>query len=93
MEFETLYQDLKHGAEIINSLVSRITQAQAQARPAPDSWSILEVICHLGDEEREDFRQRLDITLHRPQEAWPPINPPGWVASHTSTMSATWLEH
>ena len=26
MEFGTLYQDLKHGAEIINSLVSGVTQ-------------------------------------------------------------------
>ena len=56
VEFETLYQDLAHGAEIIRALVLGVTQAQAQVKPTPESWSILEVVCHLGDEEREDFR-------------------------------------
>jgi hypothetical protein len=37
------------------------------------------VVCHLLDEEREDFRVRLDYTLHRPGEPWPPIDPAGWV--------------
>ena len=45
----------------------------------PDAWSILEVINHLYDEEREDFRRRLDLTLHHPDTPWPPIDPPGWV--------------
>ncbi len=36
------------------------------------------MVCHLDDEEREDFRQRVDLTLHRPGEAWPRIDPRGW---------------
>ena len=40
---------------------------------------MLETVCHLLDEEREDFRQRLDYILHRPEDAWPPIDPGGWV--------------
>src|SRR4051812_25642173 len=47
MEFEILYQDLAHGAEMIQALVLGVTQAEAQVRPTPESWSILEVICHL----------------------------------------------
>ena len=79
MEFETLYQDLAHGAEIIRALVLGVTQAEAQVKPTPESWSILEVVCHLGDEERDDFRQRVDFTLNRPSETWPPIHPGAWV--------------
>jgi len=79
MELETLYQDLAHGAEIIRALVLGVTQAEAQVKPTPESWSILEVICHLGDEERDDFRQRVDFTLNRPGEIWPPIHPGAWV--------------
>jgi hypothetical protein len=79
MEFETLYQDLTHGAEIIRALVIGVTQAEAQVKPTPESWSILEVVCHLGDEEREDFRQRVDFILNRPGEEWPPIHPDAWV--------------
>ena len=79
MEFEALYQDLAHGAEIIRALVIGVTQAEAQVKPTPESWSILEVVCHLYDEEREDFRQRVDFILNRPGEKWPPIHPDAWV--------------
>lgn len=79
MEFETLYQDLAHGAEIIRALVLGVTQVEAQVKPTPESWSILEVVCHLVDEEREDFRQRVDFMLNRPGEIWPPIHPGAWV--------------
>jgi len=79
MEFETLYQDLAHGAEMIRVLVMGVTQAEARVKPTPESWSILEVICHLVDEEREDFRQRVDFILNRPGEEWPPIHPGAWV--------------
>jgi len=79
MEFETLYQDLAHGAEIIRALVMGVTQAEAQVKPTPESWSLLEVVCHLGDEERDDFRLRVDLTLNRPGEEWPPIHPGAWV--------------
>jgi hypothetical protein len=79
MEFETLYQDLAYGAEIIRALVFGVTQAEAQVKPTPESWSILEVICHLVDEERDDFRLRVDFTLNRPGEPWPPIHPGAWV--------------
>jgi hypothetical protein len=74
-----LIQELACGLDVIKTLVSGVTQAEAQSRPDDDSWSILEVICHLYDEEREDFRQRLDIILHHPDSVWPPIDPRGWV--------------
>lgn len=72
MDFEALYGELAHGIEIIRQLIVGVSQEEAQIKPAPDAWSILEVICHLYDEEREDFRPRLDIMLHRPDEAFPP---------------------
>jgi len=81
MVFEKLYQELARGAELIPMLVADMTQAEAQVRPEPESWSALEVICHLYDEEREDFRQRLDIMLHRPQDPLPDIDPQGWITS------------
>jgi hypothetical protein len=79
MQFETLYQDLALGAEIIRQLVSGVSPEEARARPAPESWSILEVICHLYDEEIEDFRQHLEHILHHPGDSWPPIDPQGWI--------------
>jgi hypothetical protein len=64
----------------IRSLASGVSPAQAVWKPDPTSWSILEVVNHLYDEERLDFRVRLDLILHHPeQEDWPPIDPPRWV--------------
>lgn len=79
MEFEMLYHDLAQGADIIRSLVIGVTQAEAQVRPTPESWSMLEVIGHLVDEERDDFRLRIDLTLNHPDQQWPPIHPDAWV--------------
>lgn len=48
-------------------------------RPTADDWSVLEVINHLADEEREDFRTRLAFVLS-PGDAIPPPNRPAdWV--------------
>lgn len=63
----------------IASLVEPVPIKHARWKPHPGSWSILEIINHLHDEEREDFRQRIDYTLNRPGENWPPIDPEGWV--------------
>ena len=60
-------------------MVDGVSLEQARWRPDPESWSILEVINHLLNEEKSDFRIRLDITLHRPAERWPAIDPTQWV--------------
>src|SRR5215510_2961183 len=79
MEFNALYQELVHSTEMIRSLLTGIDQKQAQVKPSPGRWSILEVVCHLYDEEREDFREHLDFILHRQHEVWHPISPFAWV--------------
>jgi DinB superfamily len=63
---------------IIEGLARKLSAQQARWKPQPDKWSILEVINHLYDEEREDFRARLDLLLHQPEKRWPPIDPPKW---------------
>ena len=79
MEFNTLYQELQNSTEMVRALLSGITQAAAQAKPSAKSWSILEVICHLYDEEREDFREHLDFILYRQNEDWHSVDPVHWV--------------
>ncbi|CAN5468563.1 DinB family protein [soil metagenome] len=72
-------QQLARNAEIIRNMVTGVTDEQARWQPTPQDWSILEVVNHLYDEEREDFRTRIDFTLHRPGEDPPGIDPVGWV--------------
>jgi hypothetical protein len=74
-----LIERLSANAGVFDSLLAGVSDTQARWRPAPDKWSLLEVTCHLADEERDDFRKRLDLTLHDPGAAWPPIDPPAWV--------------
>ena len=66
-------------ATAIQSLVAGVGPDQAVWRPSPDDWSIVEVVNHLADEEREDFRTRFDLTLHQPEADWPRIDPGKWV--------------
>lgn len=79
MDFERLQQKLASNAQRIRLLVEGVEPEQARWKPDVEEWSILEVVNHLYDEEREDFRVRLDITLHKPNQRWPPIDPGGWV--------------
>jgi hypothetical protein len=81
MELAWAVSQLALNSERIRALLRGISEAQARWKPAPASWSVLEVVNHLLDEEREDFRVRLDYTLHRPGEPWPPIDPEGWVTA------------
>lgn len=81
MRLDLVRRELAQGAETIAALVAGVSPDEAHRRPTPDAWSLLEVLCHLHDEEREDFRPRLDVVLHRPQEIWAPIDPAGWVTA------------
>ncbi|MFN2179415.1 MAG: DinB family protein [Candidatus Promineifilaceae bacterium] len=82
MEYNYCLKQLAGDMLRIRLLAQGVDDDQARWRPDADSWSILEVICHLLDEERKDFRVRLDITLHKPDETWPGIDPAGWVTEH-----------
>ena len=69
---------LESRAAAIADLVRATSIEQARWRSTPTDWSALEVINHLADEEREDFRLRLDIALHRPGSTLPPNDPADW---------------
>ncbi|HUH98038.1 MAG TPA: DinB family protein [Anaerolineales bacterium] len=79
MEFELLYEELGNSTEMIRALLAGVSQEQARLKPSAGSWSMLEVICHLHDEEREDFREHLDLIVNRPAGEWHRIDPQAWV--------------
>jgi hypothetical protein len=81
MKFTELYQEMVNSTEIIRALIANISQEEARIKPSAEDWSILEVISHLYDEEREDFREHLDFILHRQTEEWHKIDPQGWVTA------------
>jgi hypothetical protein len=62
----------------VRAAVRGVTAEEARYKPATGAWSILEIINHLGDEEVEDFRTRLELTQRDPAAPWPGIDPEGW---------------
>lgn len=79
MKFQTLYQELAQSTKMLQSLLAGISKDEARLKPSKGTWSILEVTCHIYDEEREDFREHLDFILHRQNETWHSIAPQAWV--------------
>ena len=79
MELEKFIRQMERNAQSIRSFTAGISAEQARWKPAPESWSILEVINHLSDEEREDFRYRLDVIVNHNSEPWRSNDPQGWV--------------
>lgn len=74
-------EQLRVGGIWIRQLLDATHPQHWTLRPAADKWSLLEILVHLVDEEREDFRVRLHSTLEDATRPWPPIDPEGWVRS------------
>jgi hypothetical protein len=79
MDVHYCLHELSVNATAIQYLVADMDTVQARWKPGPADWSVLEVINHLADEEREDFRARIRHVLSGSDELAPPINPQGWV--------------
>ena len=80
MERNILVEQLQRHALVLRSLLHGLPFDEARWKPEAAKWCALEVICHLHDEEREDFRARLRSTLEAPDKPWPQIDPAAWVA-------------
>lgn len=77
MDIQQILSQMKGHAQAIRSLVAGCSAEQARWKPDAASWSMLEVLNHLLDEERADFRARIAMVLRA--GAWFRINPGGWV--------------
>ena len=76
-----IIDELTRNQRIFEEQLQGIPEPLVLWKPTPKKWCILEIICHLYDEEREDFRARLRHVLQRPHEPMPSIDPQGWVES------------
>ena len=78
MKGKWLTHQLETSGRILAAFFTDAEDDEVRWKPAPERWSMLEVLCHLRDEEKDDFRRRLSLTLEDPTRDWPPIDPEGW---------------
>ena len=65
---------LARTAPAFRALTAIVMPDDARWKPAPEHWSVLEIACHLCDEEREDFGFRVRSTMETPENPWPPLD-------------------
>lgn len=79
---EPLIARLEGFPAVLAALTAQLGPEDARWRPRPEAWSTLEVLGHLEEEERRDFRPRIESTLRDALEPWAPIDPQAWVREH-----------
>jgi hypothetical protein len=72
------HRELGRLPDLLDALIGDLDAVTARTRPALDEWSPVEIVCHLRDEETEDFSARVRAVLEGKTEL-APIDPVGWV--------------
>lgn len=62
---------------VLHGLLDGLDASLWRARPAADEWSPIEIVCHLRDEDTEDFGARVRVVAERGAR-FAPIDPEGW---------------
>jgi hypothetical protein len=80
MEPSEIISQLHANQETFNGLLRGAPAVLQHWRPHAEHWCLLEISCHLYDEEREDFRARVRSVLEDPSQALASIDPQAWVS-------------
>jgi DinB family protein len=62
---------------VLDAVVAGLALERWRARPAPGEWAPVEIVCHLRDEEAEDFGARVRVVLEGGAR-FTPVDPEGW---------------
>lgn len=77
--FDFLINELESNASTFRNLLRIEDKLQSHWKPSSDKWCLLEIVCHLVDEEVFDFRTRAKAALYK--HPFTPIDPVSWVTS------------
>ena len=79
MNHDRIIENLSANRDVFSTLLMGRLEDEYLWKPNDTKWCLLEVVCHLYDEEREDFRARVKHTLETPEEPLPMFDPIAWV--------------
>jgi len=77
-----IIDEFQKNKAIFCGLLDNVDNVMVLWKQAPGKWCLLEIVCHLYDEERDDFKFRTRWVLERPNQTPPPFNPIKWVSEH-----------
>lgn len=83
MEITDFSRQLKVNRHVFRAILQGVSVAMQTWRPASGGWCMLEIVNHLLDEEKDDFRARIRFCLESPEAPFIPIDPVGWVQSRS----------
>lgn len=94
-----IFDEMERNGKAFFNLLSGLEPETYLWKPQADKWCLLEIVCHLVDEEKEDFRARVKKILEAPEAPYMPIDPQGWVVSrkyieqdYNKKVEDLWLE-
>jgi hypothetical protein len=70
IDIHSTIRQLTVNAEVIRAFLHTISDEQAAWKPNPETWSMKEVMEHIYNEERIDFRMHLKEMFSSPPLAW-----------------------
>ena len=79
MRAPLIINKLATNLHVFQHLFATISKEEILWRPYPKHWCLLEILCHLHDNEHEDFKARVQSILENPNTAFIPIEPALWV--------------
>ena len=80
-----MFQSLEGFPAQLDPLLAGLSAEDVAWRKDAASWSVLDIVNHLVDEEVEDFRRRIGLTLADVDRPWPGIDPEGRVIERRKT--------
>ncbi len=80
MNTHEIINQLDSNSLVFKNLLSGVPEKLIHWKPSESNWSLLEIVCHLYDEEKEDFRPRL-AKIIAGDHNWDLIDPQDWVLS------------
>jgi ketopantoate reductase len=84
-------EELARNQTVFSVLLNGISPDEYLWRFQKDKWNLLEIVCHLYDEEREDFRARIKSVFKDPSKKLEPFYPETWVKDRKYAEQAYFL--
>jgi len=79
MSQNKIIQELDRNKFVFKELLLGLDKENYLWKQSPEKWCLLEIICHLYDEEREDFRARTKHVLETPELDLIPFDQLAWI--------------